>query len=99
MHAINDPGARFIKIHRTLRTQPAIRYLMHSSKQKSGVRKSRVDHLKNGVAMDDQAGPGSRSAFSNILVPESAVNQLRGYKSNQMHWVMDAVSSILLFTC
>jgi hypothetical protein len=45
-----------------------------------------------------EIGVGSRSAFSNILLPESAVNQLRGCRSNQMHWVMDAVRAILLFT-
>ena len=44
------------------------------------------------------SGPGSRSAFRTSQLPESAANQLKGCRSNQMHCETKPASAVRLFT-
>jgi hypothetical protein len=44
------------------------------------------------------SGPGSHSAFRTSQLPESAANQLKGCRSNQMHRETKPASAVRLFT-
>jgi hypothetical protein len=44
------------------------------------------------------SGPGSQTAFKTSHIPESAANQLRGCRSNQMHAATRPASAVRLFT-
>src|SRR5438067_10599479 len=45
-----------------------------------------------------ESGSGTHSAFRTSQVPESAANQLKGCRSNQMHGETKPASAVRLFT-